>query len=207
MTRSSRHRQETPERSPGRRRFIQIGLLTGTAIAGWGLRDARASEAPPSPSPSPATPVEPLPPTILEPQRTGTLAPERADLLFAIFADIGRRWDNAAFNRVDRNEFLRVTALKTRRAPAYLTEYELATQLLTDWTARYGRARALDILFAIPADAALTTVQGHVRTFTLSELLRLQVSQGTFRKLGYVNFPGFAGGRYNNPARLPYRRA
>ncbi len=193
----------------GRRHFLELSLLTGTAAVAWSLREAAADDdaaASPAPSPS-ALPAEPLPTTLLFPERTGRLPPERATALGVIFDDVGRRWRNAAFNRIDRAQLLSIVALKTGRTPSYLSEYLLATQTYLDWAARHGPARALDLLFAIPADAALTTVAGHVRTYTLFELLKLQVSQGTFRSLGYVNFPGFAGGRYNDPARLPYRRA
>ncbi len=185
-----------------RRRLVVLGVLGGAALTSFGPPGAHADEPPATPSPS-----EPLPPTLLFPERTGRLPDARQAVLAAIFADIGRRWRNAAYNPIDRQRFLSIAALKSAQTPSYLSEYLLATQTYLDWSAQHGPARAMDMLFAIPADASLTTVAGHVRTFTLSELLQLQVSQGAFRWLGYVNYPGFAGGRYNDPSRLPYRRA
>ena len=162
--------------------LMERGLLFGPAFAAGAVQDADA-------------------PAMYEPERTGLLQDEQKDALWSIFDHIGERWQNAAFNEVARTEFDRILDLKTSRTESYLGEYVSAVNLLGASASRTGDAgSAVGELFE---DAGADgSPQRHAHTYVVSEFIRLQVAFGGFRKWGYVNYGGYAGGSFRNPYRI-----
>jgi hypothetical protein len=197
---------------PSRRWFLKTGAITGAGVlalgcgspgqpaADAGLPDAAEPDGPPVVDPGDDV-GEPM----LSPEETGTLAEVEVAALWALFEQIGQRWQNGSHCLIDRQEALaEILALKTQQVPSYYAEYRLATEVLNAIAQQQGADQVLEAVLAFPTDAP-ATVGGHVRTYTLSEFLRLQVTQGGFRVLDYRNYPGFEGGTMEDPKNLPYR--
>ncbi|WP_257456113.1 hypothetical protein [Archangium lipolyticum] len=182
-----------------RRRLLVLGSAAGTGLLLWGCKD--------DPKPAPFDPNAAVPEGLLDPENTGTLSAVEAASLWTVFSAIGTRWKNGGFCTIDQEGLREILDLKTTQTPSYFSEYQLIHRAYEQLSQQYGPERALDELFAIPADAPETTVAGHIRKYTLAELINLQVSHGSFRQMGYLNYPGFMGGTYNDPSHLPYRGA
>ena len=201
-----RKAMDSRELAAGAPFLTRRSLLVITA-AGAGLAIQGCRIPPSTRSPSPGRLQDPLPEEMLKPEETGTLKAAETETMWRLFADIGRRWKNGQLCLLTREGFADILDLKTQLVPSYLEEYRLTTRVLADLERESGPASAMDMLFAIPANAPATTIAGHIRRYTISELLRVQVSHGAFRSFGYVNYPGFAGGGYADPDHLPYRKA
>ena len=162
--------------------LMERGLLFGPAFAAGAVQGAGAS-------------------AMYDPETTGLLRDEQKDALWSVFDHIGERWRNAAFNEVARTEFDHILDLKTSRTPSYLAEYVSAVNLLGASAAWMGNAgSAVGALFDdVGVDGS---PQRHAHTYIVSEFIRLQVAFGGFRKWGYVNYPGYAGGSFRNPYRV-----
>ena len=136
-----------------------------------------------------------------EPGTTGLLRNEQRDALWLVFGHIGERWQDAAFNEVTRMEFDRVLDVKTSRTPSYLAEYVSALNLLGALASRTGDiGSAVEELFDGAGGGGLR--QQHAHVYVVSEFIMLQVAFGGFRKWGYVNYRGYAGGSFSNPYRV-----
>lgn len=134
-----------------------------------------------------------------QPTVVGTLTDVESSEMWRLFSYIGDAWQNGAYCRIDSASMLRpVLNAKTRATPSYLTEYRIAIDVLRELRRRYGDQEALRRFFFDQPDLC-------VKQYTVAELLNLQVSQGGFRRFGYVNYAGFMGGPFDNPAHLPYR--
>lgn len=136
------------------------------------------------------------------PGLTGRLRPDEVRDLWSLFAFIGATWDNAELSTIDsRQDLESVLDLKTGAAPSYLTEYREGVRILRGLRSQHGEREALRrVLFETP-DARL-------RQFVVLEFLRLQVATGGFARFGgYLNYPGFRGGPFDDPSDLPYRPA
>ena len=141
------------------------------------------------------------------PNKVATLKAKDFQQLWSIFNWIGRKWDDKEFCLVGEKELKSTLSLKTSSIPSYFTEYCEAAKILRCLTAELEEQKALEQLFFVPADTTnfYSTRLGHIRQFVITEFIRYQVSQGAFRKFGYMNYRGYAGGPYSDPARLPYR--
>lgn len=208
-----RFREATDDMLPSRRRFLKTSALMGASFLVWGCGsspdpqlDASIPDGAPPDGTPPVDPNAPLPEGMLAPEQTGMLTAVELASLWQIFEHIGKRWNSGSFCTIDsESKLAEILSLKTLQSPSYLAEYQLAHELLTGLTQQHGPEQALDQMFEFPVDAPTTTVAGHVRMYTLSELIRLQVTQGGFRVLGYLNYPGFEGGPMDDPDNLPYR--
>lgn len=141
------------------------------------------------------------------PEKVGVLRFKQFRELWSIFAFIGRKWEDSKFSPVKEGGLRRVLRAKTIGTPSYLTEYREAVHIHRCLRTELGEQKALEQLFYVPAGAKdfFSSRLGHVRKFVITEFIRYQVSQGAFRKFGYVNYWGFTGGPYNDPKHLPYR--
>lgn len=139
--------------------------------------------------------------TMYDPGRTGLLRHEQKDTLWTIFSHIGERWQNETFNNLTRAEFDRMLDLKTSRRPSYYTEYTSAVSFLDELSSRTGNTgSAVEKLFDDGyGDGDL---QRHAYSYVVSEFIRLHVACGGFRKWGYLNYRGYAGGSFSNPYRV-----
>jgi hypothetical protein len=197
---------------PSRRWFLKAGAVAGAglfacggnspagSIVDGGLLDAGEPDG--SPVVDPGADVGEA---MLSPEDTGVLTGMEVAALWSLFEQIGRRWQNGSYCLVDSQEALaEILALKTQQVPSYYAEYRLASQVLNGIAQQQGADQTLEAVLGFPTDAP-ATVGGHVRTYTLTEFLRLQVKQGGFLVLGYRNYPGFEGGTMEDPKNLPYR--
>ena len=162
--------------------LMQRGLLSGPAFGAGTVQGADA-------------------PAMYDPETTGLLRDAQKDALWSVFDHIGERWRNAAFNEVARTEFDRILDLKTSRTPSYLAEYVSAVNLLDASAAWMGDAgsAAGELFEDVGVDGS---PQRHAHTYVVSEFIMLQIAFGGFRKWGYVNYPGYAGGSFRNPYRV-----
>lgn len=196
---------------PSRRWFLKTGAVAGAGLLAWGcgssggpaadagLPDAAAPDGPPV-----VDPGADVGEAMLSPEEIGTLTGVEVAALWTLFEQIGRRWQNGSYCLIDSQEALaEILALKTQQVPSYYAEYRLASEVLNGIAQQQGADQFLEAVLGFPTDAP-ATVGGHVRTYTLSEFLRLQVTQGGFRVLGYLNYPGFEGGTMEDPKNPPY---
>jgi hypothetical protein len=141
------------------------------------------------------------------PEKVGPLRAKDFHELWSVFTYIGRRWQDGEFSTVKQRGLRDVVRSKTTLTPSYLTEYKEAAEILRCLKAELGEQKALEQMFFVPQGATdfFSSRLGHVRRFVITEFIRYQVLQGAFRKFGYVNYRGFRGGKYSDPARLPYR--
>jgi hypothetical protein len=154
----------------------------------------------------PTTLDAPLPPSLLQPEVPGILREEDKDIVLRCWGRIAERWatvESIAMTAVGLNDVL---DLKTREPPSYYTEYMLALRIYRALVPTHGDDGALDALLTCSEPSG--TAGWHVQTYFVSELIFLQVSvAGAFSSFGYVNYPGWTGGSYNDPDHLPYRVA
>jgi hypothetical protein len=144
------------------------------------------------------------PPDMYDPDKIGTLTPDQKKDMWNIFAYIGQRWQNASFNTVRPTQLDKTLDLKTQHTPSYYTEYTSASTLLHQLIRKLSSLEAaLQYLFTHAGSDS--NQQQHAYTYVVSEFILLQVALGGFRKWGYVNYKGYAGGPFNNPSKLPYR--
>jgi hypothetical protein len=139
-----------------------------------------------------------------DPEKKGALAPDQQKDMWHIFAHIGQRWQNAADSTVTAGRLKGIVDLKTNHTPAYYTEYTSASTLLRQLIGRLGSLdAALQHMFTHTGTEG--DPQWHASTYVISEFIQLQVALGGFRKWDYVNYIGYPGGMFLNPAHLPYR--
>jgi hypothetical protein len=197
---------------PSRRWFLKTGAIAGAGVLAWGCGSSGSPAAdaglPDAAGPDGQPVVDPgedVGEAMLSPDQTGTLTEAEVAVLWALFEQIGQRWQNGSYCLIDSQEALaEILALKTEEVPSYYAEYRLASQVLNGVAQQEGADQTLEAVLGFPTDKP-STAGGHVRTYTLTEFLRLQVTQGGFRVLGYLNYPGFEGGTMEDPKNLPYR--
>lgn len=182
-----------------RRDFLQFLAalgLTWSAGAGCVPRVAAVAATPGGggPGAAPATCAG-----MRQPATTGVLTGLESREMWSLFAYVGDAWDNGRYCRINSESLLRpVLDAKTSATPSYLTEYRIAIGVLRELRRQYGDQEALRRFFFAQPDPC-------VQQYTVAEFLNLQVAQGGFRRFGYVNYAGFMGGPFDDPARLPYR--
>jgi hypothetical protein len=197
---------------PSRRWFLKTGAVAGAGLLAWGCSSPAGSAVdaglPDGAEPDGPPVVDPgadVGEAMLSPEERGTLTAVEVAALWTLFEQIGRRWQNGSYCLIDSQEALaEILALKTQTVPSYYAEYRLASQVLSGIAQQQGADQMLEAVLGFPVDAP-ATVGGHVRMYTLSEFLRLQVTQGGFLVLGYRNYPGFEGGTMEDRKNLPYR--
>ena len=177
-----------------RRAFLRSGLAAAAAIASTPTQLSRPVMATVSIQSTGST-------TMYDPEETGILRREHKDALWHVFSYIGSRWQTTPFNAVTRTAFTRVLDLKTSRTPSYYMEYISAVQLLDKLALQTGSiSSAIAGLFENGDHD--DSQQQHAYTYVVSEFIMLQVARGGFRKWGYLNYPGYTGGSFNNPYRV-----
>jgi hypothetical protein len=141
------------------------------------------------------------------PNQVGSLHSRDFRELWSIFYYIGRKWEDGQFCIVNEKGLTHALRTKTIFMPSYLTEYRKAAEILRCLKTELDEQKALEQLFFVPPGVStfFSSRLGHIRKFVISEFIRYQVSQGAFRKFGYVNYRGYSGGRYADPSHLPYR--
>lgn len=174
----------------GRRDFLRMAAALGLTwrIGADGVGHLWAQPAPGQTCTGPASP-----------EVTGDLSEREAAAMWSIFEYVGRTWDTARFCRITSPAGLRpVLHAKTSIEPSYLTEYRRAVAILDELVRQYGQDEGMRrFLFSNPDVCT--------RQLVIAELVMLQVTQGGFRRFGYVNYAGFMGGPFNDSDHLPYR--
>ncbi len=132
--------------------------------------------------------------------RTGVLDRESFETLASLCDYVARSWQlptelDAYFGQLESD-----LQLKSREAPAYLTEYENAVQLVDRMR---GELKSDDqawsaLLFGeLPEDELAPTRIGRARSLVFSEIIAHQIPlSGAFRSFGLVNYRGYFGGPY-----------
>ena len=140
--------------------------------------------------------------------RTGVLDSEYFETLSSLCEYVARSWKfptelDSYFGQL-KNDL----ELKTRKEPAYLTEYENAVQVVNRVR---GELESDDqswssLLFAeFPASDLASSRIGRARHFVFSEIIAHQIPiSGAFKSFGLVNYRGYFGGPYTFPG--SYRR-
>ncbi|HLL46533.1 MAG TPA: hypothetical protein VK399_07480 [Longimicrobiaceae bacterium] len=142
------------------------------------------------------------------PLETGLLDAHEKQHLHRAFGYLRKKWEMEAHCVLTQADFHDILDLKTSRPPSYLAEYRetsVLLQCLTDEFGGFERA-AEQLLYFDPNDREFAKKRiGHIHYFVVREFLNLLVTQGGFRRFGYVNYAGWRGGRYDDPSHLPYR--
>jgi hypothetical protein len=151
----------------------------------------RVSQAPPLPNPG----------------ETGTLDTGSVATLFQIFSFVGTNWNIAGQSSVNLAQFTNgFINLKTNQTPSYLTAYRNALEFYATLVNSLGTEVALQYLYS-SAPPQPPPVWYLTRAWTIQEFIKYYVSQGAFRTYGWMLYPGFGGGPFDNPNALPYRPA
>ncbi len=140
--------------------------------------------------------------------RTGVLSNENFETLASLCEYIARSWQLPIELDTYLGQLENDLELKTRKKPAYLTEYENAIQVVNRVR---GELESNDqswssLLFAeFPASDLASTRIGRARHFVFSEIVAHQIPiSGAFKSFGLVNYRGYFGGPYNSAG--SYRR-
>lgn len=144
-------------------------------------------------------------PPLPDPDATGTLAPETAATLWEIVSFVGTNWGISGSSSLTERGFAEFLDLKTTQVPSYFTVYGLADQLFSLLVSSLGTAQAALAYLYTPAPSNPPPNWDVVRAWVVQEFINLYVSQGAFREYGWMLFPGFPGGSFDDPDHLPYR--
>lgn len=145
------------------------------------------------------------PPPLPAPDTTGTLPATTIQALYSIAMYPAKKWSVTGYSAFDLNEFTGFANLKTQKKPAYYTAYNETFALYTLLVQKLGSPdAAMDFLYT-PKPATPPPNWEAVRFWAIQEYLILFITSGNFRSYGWVNYPGWMGGPYNDPSHLPYR--
>ena len=131
------------------------------------------------------------------------------EMLWTIFAEIGRAWGNVERDSAGlRSSWLEFVEAKTNQPPSYIGEYVNAVSVVQELIEIFGHEEAFSLLFfanGIPAGPPLTRL-AHAKTYVVDEFIRVQITASGFRGFASdrfssnrsLNYPGFIrGSRYN----------
>jgi hypothetical protein len=146
-------------------------------------------------------------PPLPDPGKTGTLDAGAVSTLYDIFCFVGTNWNIAGQSSVDLAQFTNgFIDLKTSQTPSYFTVYGRAQVLYAGLQSKLGTQGALQYLYA-PEQANPPPNWDLTRAWVIQEFIKYYLSRGAFRAYGWMLYPGFGGGPFNNPNALPYRPA
>lgn len=136
------------------------------------------------------------------------LTAHEMDVLWRLFQEIGRTWDNVIHDSANlKSSWLEFIRAKTGRDPDYAGEYANAVSVVEELVRLYGEDKAYTLFFlgnGIP-DGPPTTQIAHAKQYVVDEFIRMQVLASGFKSWGGRNYKGYiAGSRYN---RVPTVRA
>jgi hypothetical protein len=140
------------------------------------------------------------------PNDVGKLMDADFGRLHGLYKYIGLTWelDANGSSAPDLRDFLDA---KTAEVPSYYTEYVNASMILTRVTNELndhdGAARVLAPRRGMNGFGA--TRLGRMQTWVCWEMIAWYVTQGGFRRFGYINYHGFGKGAFTDPHNLPYR--
>jgi hypothetical protein len=182
-----------------RRRFLGLFALT-TAVLGD--RKAWADNA----RDDDLLDVIAGPVALREPTLTGKLIGDERAQLLQLFQCIGARWDMAGTG-VGEAQFADLVDSKTSERPSYLTEYREAAALIARIRANDRPQVTLDALLTPGRDVVeiAATRLGRFQKYVSSEFITWFIVRGGFRRFGYIDYCGYGGGPFSDPAHLPYR--
>ncbi len=139
------------------------------------------------------------------PNETGTLDAASVAKLYQIIGYAGIKWQIAGYFNLNLAGFTSIVNLKTTRLPSYWTVYQMTTKVFADLIAKLGSVEAaLEYLYT-PDPPSPPQYWDVVRAWVIQEFLNLYITQNSFKAYGWLNYPGFVGGPYNDPNHLPYR--
>ncbi|MCW3074648.1 MAG: hypothetical protein JWP69_1717 [Flaviaesturariibacter sp.] len=149
-------------------------------------------------------PTEDMPP-LPNPGTTGSLVPGDITTLYNIASYTGFFWDIPnSFSAFTLEELTEFVNLKTQIQPSYFTVYNQALSLYQLLSNEFGPQGALSFLYT-PNPLYPPPNWDAVRWYVIQEFLSMFITSGNFRFYGWVNYPGWMGGPYNDPSHLPYR--
>lgn len=136
----------------------------------------------------------------VDPERTGTSSPATIDALVDLCEYVNGVWELAPELDGYLTRLRADLALKTQRAPSYLTEYAHAAQavdLVTGNSASRQLAWSSLLFSEIASEHPAETKLGRARHFVFSEIITHQVAlSGGFKSFGLANYRGAFGGAY-----------
>jgi hypothetical protein len=143
-------------------------------------------------------------PPLPSPEVTGSLQAAELATLYSIANYAGTIWALGSQSAFGADEFTGFVNLKTQQTPSYYTVYQQTLSLYAALVAQLGVDGALVYLYT-PNPASPPQDWDAVRYWSVQQYLILYVTSGNFRSYGWLNFPGWMGGPYNDPSHLPYR--
>lgn len=143
-------------------------------------------------------------PPLPSPGLIGALSGTEIALLYKIALYPATKWNVTGHSAFDPAEFTSFINYKTQQTPSYFTAYQELLELFTALEKKLGGDKAMDYLYTPDPDTPPANWEV-VRYWGVQEFLILFITSGNFRSFGWVNFPGWMGGPYNNPGALPYR--
>ena len=143
-------------------------------------------------------------PALPSPDLVGSLSKTEIATLYGIALYPAKKWNVTGHSAFDQAEFTSFVNYKTRQTPSYFTAYKQFLALFAALEQKLGSDKAMDYLYT-PDPGTPPANWETVRYWGIQEFLILFVTSGNFRSFGWVNFPGWMGGPYNNPDKLPYR--
>lgn len=144
-------------------------------------------------------------PPLPDPTLTGTLSPDTAATMWEIISFVGTNWGISGSSTLTERGFQGFLDLKTTQVPSYFTVCGLADRLFARLVNRLGSAQAALVYLYTPAPSNPPPDWDVARAWVVQEFINLYVSQGAFRGYGWMLFPGFPGGSFDDPSNLPYR--
>ena len=131
------------------------------------------------------------------PQKTLVLKSSDVTKLWNYYKFIGSYWNMSNHLNTNKESFTRILDLKTSLRPSYFYEYMSAIQIFEKYKSPTGRLDFEKIL--------LHNTDDFLNKFVTLEFINLTLTSGGFKRFGYKNYAGYAGGRFDNPMKLPYR--
>ena len=144
----------------------------------------------------------------LLPAEDAALTEHERKMLWRLFVEIGRCWDNVIHDSANlHSTWHELIDAKTNREPTYIAEYSNAVCCVEELIEMYGESNAFSLLFlrnGIPAGPPATRL-AHAKHYVVDEFIRAQVLASGFKSWKGKNYKGYiAGSRYR---RLPTVRA
>jgi hypothetical protein len=152
------------------------------------------------------------PVALRDPDTVGQVTGASRARLHALFDHIGRRWEMQDTG-VGEAEFADLVDLKAGEKPSYLAEYREADAILEKILGETIIAKLIPVAefdaLMVPRklEGSDATRLGRFQKFVSNEFITWYVARGGFKRFGYVNYRGYAGGPFTDPSRIPYRTA
>lgn len=172
---------------------ISAGIVASPFLNMHGLLNSIAAQA------------SETPPNLPDPSVTGTYSQNVIENLYSIATYPATKWNVSGESAFDINEFTEIINLKTQQTPSYFTAYQQTINLFFALKNTLGSTTAaLDYLYT-PNPNTPPVNWDTARFWAIQEFLIIFITSGNFRSYGWVNYPGWMGGPFNNPKDLPYR--